>query len=484
MIHSIVEAVSLTAKQYPTRLAIITETAEYTYQTFWNMIMQARDFLMQKGIGKECCVMAECTQDAEYTALALSCGLVGAYFVPIEHKSAPKRVEEIAEEVQAALLVTSQIHTEVCETVAYSELYEMQINVQKDIILPQGEEIAEILFTTGTTGKSKGIMITHHNNIALAQNIAHGVQMKEGNIELIPIPINHAHGLRTLYANMYMGGTVILVDGVMKVKKIYDLIAQYKATAIDLTPMAASALLKLSKGRFSAFAEQLDYIELGAAALTQEVKEKIRETFPGVRLYNAYGSSESGRTCMQEFSQHDEPFCIGSPVPNAEFVIVDEEHRPIESSRMHTGLLACKGPMNMKGYWKNQELTDTVLQDGFVYTNDEGYIKNGLIYLIGRMGDVINYRGIKIAPEEVEEAAMHYPGVLDCCCVPKKDKHAGQVPRLFLKMENPDSFDKKAFLTMMSEHLDSNKMPADIIFIDEIPRAYNGKLQRKKLIEG
>jgi acyl-CoA synthetase (AMP-forming)/AMP-acid ligase II len=308
--------------------------------------------------------------------------------------------------------------------------------------------------------------------------------MKENNVELIPLPLSHSHALRTFYANMLKNGTVVITNGVANIKVIYNLIKKYSVTALDLSPSAALIMLKLSRGKFSEFNEKLDYIEIGTAVLPENTKVELRKQFPNVRLYNCYGSTESGRSCTLNFnSSDDEQYCIGRPSVNAEFIVVDDEKKVVESSLEKTGLIACKGRMNMKGYWRQPELTKETLENGYIYTSDEGYIsEDGRIFLLGRKGDVINYKGIKIAPDEIEEVVKKFGNVIiDCSVVPQCDEAAGQIPVLVLSLKYElDMVDFKKFLV---SNIDANKMPRKIVRFDEIPRTYNGKLQRGRLVK-
>ena len=175
--------------------------------------------------------------------------------------------------------------------------------------------------------------------------------------------------------------------------------------------------------------------------------------------------------------------CIGRPSKNARFVITGENREVIESSKENMGLVAVAGPMNMQGYWRDEATTSTVKQGEFIYTNDIGYIdEEGLVYVLGRADDVINYQGIKIAPEDIEQGAMKFAGILDCACVPMADKICGQVPKLFIVVEDPENFQRKELVEFLSTELEANKMPKKIELIDSIPRTANGKVQRKKLI--
>ena len=241
-------------------------------------------------------------------------------------------------------------------------------------------------------------------------------------------------------------------------------------------------LLKLSRGRFSEFAGQLDYVQVGTAYLNDEIKENLRATFPGTRLYNCYGSTESGRSCFLDFSgNEDRKHCIGKPAVNAQFFVTNANHEIIHSDEKHTGLIATRGAMNMKGYWKQKELTESVMKDGYIFSKDEGYIDDkGYVYVLGRADDVINFRGIKIAPDEIEEVAADYPGILDCACIAKPDKVSGEVPILVVDTDE-ETFDHKAMMQYLRRRVDPDKIPQKIVICHQIPRSYNGKLQRKKL---
>ena len=141
--------------------------------------------------------------------------------------------------------------------------------------------------------------------------------------------------------------------------------------------------------------------------------------------------------------------------------------------------------MNMSGYWKAPELSEQTLRDGYVLTADVSYIdKDGYIYVLGRQDDVIVYKGIKISPEEIEEAAMGCSMVADCACIPEADEVAGQVPKLFVVPADRAAWREAELFAYLKEHVDDNRMPRTIVLIDEIPRTYNGKVLRKELAKG
>ncbi len=487
MISSILQVYSEWAGKYPDALSVVDGDGEHTYGQMYDAAKAMACGLRTRGVGYGSRVLASCNGKAEYLSLDLACWLLGAIFVPVEEDAADERIRDIFSETEPQIFVSDrEVPWEGLREirVSYADLPEKDGKDIERFYAPKETDTAEILFTTGTTGKSKGVEVTHGNNVALAENIAEGVAMREGNVELLPLPLSHSHAIRCSYANFLRRGCLLLVSGVSQVKHIYDLVKNYHATAMDLSPTAASVLMKLSRGKFSVFSDQLDYIQVGTAYLNDEVKDSLKKTFPGVHLYNFYGSTESGRSCVLDFSgDGDRKHCIGKPTVHAKFIVTDEDHREIRSDADHMGLLACAGSMNMKGYWRQKELTESVMKDGYIFSKDEGYIDaDGYVYVLGRADDVINFRGIKIAPDEIEEAAAGFPGIRDCACIPKKDRMSGQIPVLVVDADE-DTLDKKALMQYLREHVDADKVPQRIVISHEIPRSFNGKLQRKKLVQ-
>ncbi len=478
--NSIAEAVKYYATERPNRLCVADTAYQYTYAQFFDYAKMLASQLKEYA-GKV--IVMRCSQDGTYLAMKTACELIGAIFVPVERDASETRIKEIISETDAALFMSDKqiegLECDCCGNILYDgKIYE------DDFSLPKAEDTVEVLFTTGTTGKSKGVEVSSANNIALAENIIYGVEMRKDNVELIPLPISHSHGLRSCYANLVNGCSIVLSNGVMMTKVIFDMIEKYNVISMDFSPSAIKTMMKLGKDRFFALAERLDYIEIGTAVLDEETKATLIERFKNTRLYNFYGSTESGRSCILDFRKENKNKCVGKPTKNAKFIVTDENRKKIVSSKENMGLLACAGAMNMKGYWRQPELTKETMRDGYIFTNDLSYIdEEGYVYVFGRKDSIINYGGIKIAPDEIEEKILKYKDIEDCCCVPKNDPIYGQVPYLYIVVRKGSELNRDDFMTYMRKHIDNNKLPKQIEQIDSIPRTFNGKLQRNKLIE-
>lgn len=484
MYHSITEAIRYHAKNQPDKIALADKDEVYSYARLWKEIKTAAGTLKNLGVKQKDAVVVECNQQVTFVIADLACECLGAVFVPLEMGVQEARAEEIYRETKAELLVAEDRFTFENRTIAMSELLtgdSSEYDPQFDSMEFPEEEESEILFSTGTTGKPKGIVLSNRANVAIAENIIYGTEMKKNSVELVPLPLSHSHGLRTCYAHLVNGSTAIVGNGIVNVGIYFNMIEQFGVTALDLTPTMAKVLLKIGKKGLLKIADAIDYIELGTAVLDEETKTELKEIFKGARIYNFYGSTEAGRSCVLDIAKEDLPGCIGYPSKHADIIVTDENHQEIQSSVDRMGLIAVSGGMMMEGYYKSPELTAATLSEGYLYTSDMGYIdEQGRVFVMGRADDVINYKGIKIAPDEIESVAGKYEGVEDCGCVAMADAISGQIPRLFVQVSGED-FDLSSFRVFLKENLEASRVPAKIEIIDKIPRTSNGKILRGEL---
>lgn len=488
-VSSILEAIRKYAQLTPDKLCVGDKKKSATYAEFWTMLKKAATYFKANGVEKGDIVVLRAAQKVEFLIGTLGIRLAGGVACPLEKAVKDDRILEIMSVVESKVyLAEKPVKNENIKNISFKEMYKVvsdEESPMEEFLMPESDDVAEILFTTGTTGKSKGIEITYKNNIAVAQNVVNNVEMGHDEVELITAPINHSLAIRRFYGDMYNGCAAILTDGFVFVEDFFKLLDNYKVTAITFVPAILDMVLKFAKDRFAKYDKQFNYIQLGSAPLSEEDKKILREIFPTVRLYNVYGSTESGCVVALEFSKYiDKQKCIGKPAVNTTIFFVDEDRKEVEASPEKPGYMAFKGPMNMKGYYRDPETTKEALENGNIYTNDLGYIgEDGLVYLLGRKGEVINMGGLKIAPTEIEEVVMTHEKIKECACIPIPDEFAGEAPKLYVVMNEGYEFDQKEIAKFMLEKLEAFKVPKVFEEIDELPRTFNGKIQRKKLKE-
>ena len=332
------------------------------------------------------------------------------------------------------------------------------------------KDIADVLYTTGTTGRSKGVMISHRTILADAENLVCGQGFTHDTVFVINGPLNQIGSLSKVYPVILLGGTIILVDGLKDMNRFFaafDYPSNKMATF--LVPASIRILIQLSSQRIAALADKIDFIETGAAAISQNDMQTFCRLLPHSRLYNTYASTETG--IISTYNYNDNKCvagCLGKPMKHSEIVITDK------------GQIACKGGTLMSGYLGDSERTASILKDGIVYTSDIGNIDaEGMLHLTGREDDVINVGGYKVAPTEVEDAALSFADVEDCICIAVEHNITGKALKLLVVMKDNAVLDRRALACHLRSKLESYKVPMIYSQTDKIQRTFNGKLDRK-----
>ena len=483
---SIVSAVAKFAEKRPDRAAVIANDNQITYAELWKEIQGFAKYINSFSFPKGSRIIVKSDSDIWFAVSCFAIQLTGNVHVPLEKSIGVKGLEDVAKQLGAAMVISNTDIQGDFISVDSDKVREIgQENYEECLSFdfPTKEMTCDILFTTGTTGKSKGVVISHRAVVAVSENVQYGAEIPEDNVYLVPAPINHASAIRKLYVSMLTGTTVVLLDGFKDIRKFYSYIEKYKVTSILMPPAAVRMLLVLSKKELAKYSGQLHHIHTGSAAFPEADKELLCSILPETRLYFAYGSSEAGCVSMFDYSQHKGLIsCVGKPNKNAHIFIVDDNRQEIKSSQSNQGLIAISGGMTMTEYFEEPELTKEVLVDGVVYTNDMGYIDEiGFVYMLGRRGDVISIGGLKIAPTEVENIVLRFPGIAECACFAVEDRMGGCVPKLNIVEEKGADVDINELKKHMASYLEAFKVPKLVAKVEEIPKTSNGKIDRKVL---
>ena len=484
--HSVAEAVLTHAAQHPHKLCLVDDYGTVTYGEYADKILRLATVLAEEGFHSDDRVVAEASQRIDFLALEFALQILGAVFVPVEHNCSADKMNNFAKKCEAKGLISQkEVSSDAAITATLDKLVSRSESAEPYTVkaYPEPDKLSSILFSTGTTGTEKGIVLTHENDVALCENVIFGVNMQEDNVEFILSPFNHSHGLRRYYADMYMGATVVMQESVFNVKHLFQCMDAYGVNSMDMVPAALAVVLRLTGSKLGLYQTQLRYLQFGGAPIPQESKNALKTLLPHTRLMNGYGSTESGISSFYDFNTpHEKENCIGKPSVNAEIFFVDENKHPIKADKSTPGFLACRGRFNMKGYWEDEEETARVLLDGVIYSNDVAYPdEDGDIILLGRKGDVINIGGKKVSPTEIEDTARDIAGIADCACIGIPHKEKGSEPKLFVQMAAGHLFDAAAIRKQLAGKLEPYKVPVFIVKIDRIPRTYKGSLQRNLL---
>ena len=219
---SIVEAVAKWAAQRPDTVAVIAEGQQITYEELWKEVRGFAAYLRSEGLTKGDRVVVKSKNDIWYAVSCFGIHLAGCVHVPLEKTIGQDGLRDVAEQLSPSLLISDvPVAGAAYPTVAPTRVRELAREHFDETLyfdLPRSEELCDILFTTGTTGKSKGVMVSHRAQVALAENVKYGIDMPSDNKLLVPNPINHAAGIRNLYICMFTGTTSVLLDGYTDIK--------------------------------------------------------------------------------------------------------------------------------------------------------------------------------------------------------------------------------------------------------------------------
>ncbi len=462
----------------PEKVALISGERRVTYAQLFSRIRCAACILAEKGVEKGD-KLALSTQDGlAFIALYFGAHLLGVINVVVDPESNPQRMETMLTLTQPKLTIGftwGDIPALGFEQIAFSE--------DKASIAPTGgsaEDTAEIVFTTGTTGKPKGVLLSHKNIFGSASNINTFVQNTSSEVEALGLPLCHSFGLGRVRCTLLAGATMVLLGSFANLPRFFKAIETYHVTGFGMVPAIWAYIRKMSGTRIAKYADQIKYIEIGSAAMPLDRKQELCELFPNTRICHHYGLTEASRSTFMEYHLSEDLQTIGREVCDKVAVaIFDNTGQPVADGEI--GELCVRGNMVMKGYLKAEE-TEAAFWGDYFRTGDEGYrAPNGNLYLVGRAKEIINVGGKKVSPVEIEEALLAL-GVTDCVCVgiPDPEGVLGEVPKAYL-LKGGATLSFEALHAELRKKLELYKLPVAYEWIDTIPQTASGKKQRLAL---
>lgn len=492
----------------PDKLAAAFKKDRLTYSELANKIINIGTRLALMGVRRGDRVIFTAVSKPEMIAAYLGIQYCGAVAVFIDKNTTPENAIAVYEDAQAVLYLTDKPMKD-CENVnavsfensvinsenkntlniaSLKQIYMTQMSEKMEYVEPVEDDMAELLFTTGTTGKPKGVILTYKAVYNILKNTIEGIGISEDERLLIPLPLNHSFALRVLRATLYQGATVILQNGFAFAKEIETNQETFKCTALAAVPASMEILRSQMQDKFEEILGRFRYIEVGAGSLTIAQRKRLTKQLPNTVIYNTWGSSESGGalfTNVTDVSQNESRIAtVGKPLSCVQVKVLDENGNEIkESSPDKAGRMALKGDMLMAGYWNRNELTKETLQNGWLITSDMVYTDaDGYVYMLGRADDIINVGGEKVSPIEVENIAGQYEHIKECACigVNDPDEVLGQVPVL-LVVAKDNGFTKAGIQTFLANKMERYKLPQHYMIVQELPRNKMGKLDRKQM---
>ncbi|XP_038891768.1 4-coumarate--CoA ligase-like 5 [Benincasa hispida] len=344
---------------------------------------------------------------------------------------------------------------------------------------------AAILYSSGTTGTSKGVVLTHSNIISVIELLTWCVDStsSQHDVFLCFIPMFHIYGLVFFGLGLFCRGITTVLMQRFNFQSMIAAIEKHKINNIPAVPPVILGLVKSGDG--SDFSS-LRRVGSGAAPLGKDVEEAFREKFPWVELRPGYGLTESTGAATWMITDKDakaHPGSCGMLMPSFFAKIVDVETGE-GVAPMKEGELWLKSPTIMKGYLGNKEATEaTIDEEGWLKTGDLGYIdEDGFLYIVDRIKELIKHNGYQVAPAELETILLSHTEILDAAVIPMEDEAAGQIPVACVVKAPTSKLTEEQVIQFVASQVAAYKKVRGVRFISSIPRSLAGKILRKDLV--
>jgi long-chain acyl-CoA synthetase len=536
-----------TAKRVPNRLAIIFAGTEITYAELKELAERFASALLDLGVQKGDRVSIHLVNCPQFAIAYYGIMRIGAVFTPLSPLLSPREFTYQLNDCRAETLITLDLlypgiasaipQTEVKRVITTSiadcfnpitaplkPLEKMEVPGTIDMApllkkyqpftgpvnIDTAHDVAHLAYTGGTTGLSKGVVLSHANieaNVLQFGNWGSGVTVKEvdgvweavypegvdpGNVQtrrdqetaIVVVPWFHAMGtVGYLNAQVYGGNTMVVLPR-FDPKEYMDAIVKYKATFIGGAPQLYIPMINHPDF------ENYDFSHVrmagsGAAPLPVAIIEKLTHKFGVEYISEGYGLTECtmGATMTPPIAAGARVGSVGLPVFDTEVKIVDGTSGN-ELPPGKEGEVLIKGPQVMKGYYNKPEATAEVLKDGWLRTGDIGKMdEDGYLFITDRLKDMIIYKGYNVYPRELEEILFRHPAVEQCAVVGKPDLDAGEIPVAFLKVAPGQEVTRENIMDFLNSEVAAYKKIRDVIFMNEIPVSAAGKVLKRELRE-
>jgi long-chain acyl-CoA synthetase len=506
LLHQLFEA---TVRRVPDKIALVTEAGRFTYRDLDGLASSLAASLQRTGVqrGDRVAIFADNGMEAVvsvYGALK-----AGAVFMPVNPLTKEEKLAHLLDDSRSACLLTTQVLRGVWEP-ALTRNVSVQaclvaglpaadagarLKSYDDAVAGRGspatvptidQDLASIIYTSGSSGEPKGVMLTHLNMVSAARSVNGYLGMTEEDVIMCALPLAFDYGLYQILMGFMVGATVVLERSFAFPVKVLETMAKERVTVFPIVPTMLSIVIGLRNlPQFDL--HRLRMITNTAAALSERHVGDVRALFPQATLFSMYGLTECKRVTYLPPEQLEiRPTSVGRGMPNEEVWLVDEQGKRLPNGS--TGELVIRGSNVMRGYWGRPEQTaerlrpgpypgERVLYSGDIFRTDE----EGYLYFVARKDDIVKSRGEKVSPKEVENVLYGLEGVQDAAVIGVPDPLLGAAIKAFLVLRAGYSYSERDVIKHCLEKLESFMVPKYVVFADRLPTTKTGKIDKNIL---
>ena len=482
------------AKKQPEKVYTIYQGQKWTYGEFFYKVKRVAAYFQQKGYQKDDVIALYALNSDLFLACYYGIQLGGFSVMPVNTKLAAPEVEYIFSHSEAKALVydvrleetvnqTNHTFQDVL-TIGGNDTLDQIINDETLEYTPtklEAEDIGVVMYTSGTTGKPKGVMLTHQNIKAVGMIWSEAMDITNDDRMLVSTPLFHCAASHVFVVPVtYKGGTIIIEENFSPTGTIQTL-QNASPTMFFGVPAMYSFLLNLPNIK-NVKLPTLRLFGYGAAPMPYELIKQLKNIFPDVKIQNLYGQTENSpaATTLKDHFTLEKIGSVGESLPQTEVLVVDEHGKSVPTGEI--GEIIVKGPQVMKGYLKDEEATHQAIKDGWLYSGDLGRLdKDGLLYIVDRRKDMIIRGGENVYPVEIEEVLYQIPELLEVAVVGVPHEIYGEVPKTFAVVKEGKTISEQVIIDYCNMHLAAYKVPMEVEIMNELPRNASGKVLKHTL---
>jgi len=481
----------------PDAIAIQESGRSWTYANLGHAIEAAKDHLSLHQVRQGDRIVAVCENASVVAAFLLAASDLDIWISPVNARMSGKELDAILEDCAPRHIIycveassdarkhaehhgaTFQVHLHWGEF-AFSGTLDSN---PEPVYQSNQDQVFAMIYTSGTTGKPKGVMLTH-KNIAYIGTMSGGIRGLESHHRLyLVLPVSHAFGLASGFISTLFAGATVYLEPRFHPETCLNALVDQKITMLMGVPPMYSALIETIKTRgLSPKNLSLKYLSVGGAPLDPETKNAT-ETFFGLPLHNGFGLTEASPTISQARLNEGLKNCsVGRPIPGTEIRLVKFDGS--EAATAETGELWIRGPQVMKGYFRNLEQTERVLDsDGWLNTEDLATLdESGNLFIVGRTKEMIVRSGFNVYPAEIEAVLNAHPLITQSAVV--GITHQGDEEVVAYIQPMPDAYiDEEDLKAYCNQNLTAYKRPSTFNIMQTLPASNTGKLLKSRLTE-
>jgi acyl-CoA synthetase (AMP-forming)/AMP-acid ligase II/ABC-type nitrate/sulfonate/bicarbonate transport system permease component len=487
----------------PNKTAILFKEEKITFSALNTMSNRLANRLLGMGIQKGDRIVLLFQNSPEFSVAYFAILKIGAIAVVLDFRLSPAEMEPIFQEAEVSAIITtvrqkifidrvkSAVPTlkyvvvtgaedeDIQDWHSYEEIIENESSEKISIPIAE-EDDALYLYTSGTTGRSKGVVLTNDHLSYFPESMHHALPISDQDTFGLVLRISHISGPIVMNLMVEAGMSVSVVDE-MKPKKILDAVQNHRITVFHAVPPIFQLILNIPHW------ERYDCSSLKMAAMMgtvvpEQLMKEFSERYAHLTVLQGYGATETSPllTLTHWEDAARKMASAGKAVPGAELKIIGKEGSEVPAGQM--GEIVARGPQIMKGYFKDPKATGKKIKDGWYYSGDLGKLdEEGYLYVLGRTDEMVVTGGLNVFPSEVETALLNHPKVQEAAVVGIPDARRGQVLRAIVVLKYGETATHREILSFCKERLASFKMPRQLEFKDSLPKSRTGKVAKRQL---